>query len=298
MTAALSLCFSTLLILSFCLDVSVCGKRKKVTGPQPSFVPGKMNITVRQGDIATLPCTVQNLGTRRVSWRRIGFGHFLTIGTTTWVQDPNIILEHAEWPGGLTDWNLVVKEARLQDAGIYECQVIHTTTIKWRVHLKVIPSPVYKPAISLEGREFVDSGQTVYLKCTSTEGSRVPDDVDWFKDGDKVDSEKYPHVTITKIRKQENRTLVSELIIERGKSSDSGTYICRSSLEQLASLEVHVLVAESQNFRRGSGSSQTTRPPSRGENRAVTFTFVLGNPVTLTLLVALTSLFTISFVTT
>ncbi|KAL8617778.1 hypothetical protein ACOMHN_062532 [Nucella lapillus] len=225
-----------------------------------------------------------------VSWRRIGYEHFLTIGTTKWVQDPNIVLEHAEWPGGLTDWNLVVKEARLQDAGTYECQVIHTKTIKWRVHLNVIATPVYKPAISLEGREFVDSGQSVYLKCTSTEGSRIPDDVDWFKDGDKIDTEMYPNVIITKIPKQANRTLVSELIIERGKSSDSGTYICRSSLDQLASLEVHVLV--------GSGSSQTTRPPTKGENRAVTFTFVLGNPLTLTLLVALTSLFTVNFVTT
>ena len=48
----------------------------------------------------------------------------------------------------------------------------------------------------------------------------------------------------------------------------------------------------------GSGSSQTTRTPTRGENRAVTFTFLLGNPITVTLLVALTSLLTFNFVTT
>ena len=74
----------------------------------------------------------------QVSWRRMGNEHFLTIGTHTWVQDSNLVLEHAEWPGFVTDWNLVIKEARPEDAGSYECQVIHTDTIRWRVHLNVI----------------------------------------------------------------------------------------------------------------------------------------------------------------
>ena len=99
-------------------------------------------------------------------------------------------------------------------------------------------------AISLEGKEYVESGETVYLVCNSTEGSRVPDDVDWFKDGDKIDKEKFPHIVITKFRAEKEKSLISELIIARGKNTDSGTYICRSSLEQIASLEVTVLVGE------------------------------------------------------
>lgn len=99
-------------------------------------------------------------------------------------------------------------------------------------------------AIALEGKEYVESGESVYLLCNTTEGSRVPDDVDWFKDGDKIDKQKYPHVVITKFRSKEGRSLISELIIERGRNTDSGTYICRSSLQQIASLEVTVLVGE------------------------------------------------------
>lgn len=41
-------------------------------------------------------------------------------------------------------------------------------------------------------------------------------------------------------------TLVSELMIVSGTSNDSGTYICRSSSELIASVEVNVLVGEDQ----------------------------------------------------
>lgn len=316
MSAGVSL-WSTLLVVT-CLWSGVVGV-KRPSLPDPSFVAGKANITVSQGDIATLPCTVQNLGTRQVSWRKMGDEHFLTIGTITWKQDPNIVLEHSDYEKGVvSDWNLVFKEARTEDAGTYECQVIHTNTIKYRVRLNVIRTssrvehthrnqelertqkPLYRPAISLMGKEYVESGESVYLLCNTTEGSRVPDDVDWFKEGDKIDGEKYPHITITRFRKADERTLVSELMIERAKNTDSGTYICRSSLDQIASLEVTVLVAESTNIKRGSGSSlQTTRAPLRmGENRAVTFTFILGNPFTVTLIVAFISLLTFNCVTT
>lgn len=82
-----------------------------------------------------------------MSWKRLGEEHFLTIGTNTWVQDSNLVLEHAEWEGGVTDWNLVIKEARPRDAGTYECQVIHTDTIKWRIHLNVIGTYLVRSTI-------------------------------------------------------------------------------------------------------------------------------------------------------
>lgn len=54
--------------------------------------------------------------------------------------------------------------------------------------------------ISIEGKEFVESGQTVYLKCNTTEGDRMPEDLDWFKDGDKIEATEYPNIVITKFR--------------------------------------------------------------------------------------------------
>jgi hypothetical protein len=97
-------------------------------------------------------------------------------------------------------------------------------------------------AISLEGKEFVESGERVMLRCNATDGHRAPDDVDWFKTGDKIEPAKYPHVRIDKYK--QDRALISELVIERASKMDSGTYICRSSLEQIASVDVAVLVGK------------------------------------------------------
>ncbi|CAG5127021.1 unnamed protein product, partial [Candidula unifasciata] len=102
--------------------------------------------------------------------------------------------------------------------------------------------------ISIEGKEFVESGQKVYLKCNTTEGDKIPEDLDWFKDGDKIEANEYPHIFITKSK--DTMALVSELTITSGTSNDSGTYICRSTSELIASAEVSVLVANLRKKRR------------------------------------------------
>ena len=90
----------------------------------------------------------------------------------------------------------------------------------------------------------MESGETIHLVCNSTDGVRASVDVDWFKDGKKVDTEKFPCFHITKFMSRNARHLISELIIDHGRKSDSGTFICRSSQEQIASLDVTVLVGE------------------------------------------------------
>lgn len=42
--------------------------QRQVKNPRivPTFVPTVTNVTVSQGDLATLPCSVKNLGTRQV----------------------------------------------------------------------------------------------------------------------------------------------------------------------------------------------------------------------------------------
>ncbi|XP_035826510.1 kin of IRRE-like protein 2 isoform X2 [Aplysia californica] len=247
--------------------------------PDPSFMPGDVDIAVHQGDVAVLPCTVQNLGTKEVSWQKVGGDHFLSIGTHVWVQDQNLKVAHQNWPAGVSDWNLVFREARVEDSGMYECQIIATEKMSWRVKLSVIEKPPHNPVISIEGQEFVESGQTVYLRCNTTEGDRIPDDVDWFKNGDKIDQSTYPNVVITKYRMEETMSLVSELLIMSGHNRDSGTYICRSSSELIASVEVNVLVANSPNVKRGTGTSNTqTGSSPRGENSAMYLPLFLSNP--------------------
>ncbi|KAH9519262.1 hypothetical protein Btru_075084, partial [Bulinus truncatus] len=37
--------------------------------PVPEFLPGAVNVTVREGDVAILPCSVKYLGTKQVSFK-------------------------------------------------------------------------------------------------------------------------------------------------------------------------------------------------------------------------------------
>ncbi|RUS83269.1 hypothetical protein EGW08_008949 [Elysia chlorotica] len=247
--------------------------------PDPRLLPGDSDIRVLQGSKAVLPCTVQYLGTRQISWQKVGNEHLLSIGTEIWVKDENLRVEHHLWPADVGDWNLVFEETRLEDSGEYECQVISTEKLTHRVRLSVV-------VINIEGKKFVEHGQTVYLRCNTTEGDRVPEDVDWFKDGDKIDDTLYPKVFITKHRSEVTKSLVSELMITSGTSKDTGTYICRSSSQLIASIEVNVLIADSANVKRGTGTSHTqVGTHQNDENAAILYPSFLGNRLILFLTV-------------
>ena len=51
----------------------------------------------------------------------------------------------------------------------------------------------------------------------------------------------YRGVVITKYNSAVTRSLVSELIIDYSRASDTGTYICRSASDEIESLKVTVL---------------------------------------------------------
>lgn len=99
--------------------------------------------------------------------------------------------------------------------------------------------------ISVHGKEYVEKNEKIVLTCNATGGTQIPEDVDWFKDGTKIDTRVRNHVVITKFRVQEQQALVSTLIIDHARLRDSGTYICRSSDKEIDSIKVTVLVGES-----------------------------------------------------
>lgn len=47
------------------------------------------------------------------------------------------------------------------------------------------------PVISITGKKYVDLGERIHLVCNASGGPRIPDEIDWFKAGDKIDSTKY-----------------------------------------------------------------------------------------------------------
>ncbi|BFY97327.1 hypothetical protein BsWGS_00369 [Bradybaena similaris] len=270
--------------------------------PVPEFLPGASNISVREGDVAFLPCHVRHLGTKQVAWRRIDGDKFLTIGTMTWAEENNVSLNHSRKSGHVTTWDLVIHHVRPEDGGLYECQVtsraghvrlvqlnvvVHNTKQTWKLKhegsgklsrkgaprpessIPNVPVSVCGAAdmngclISITGKMYVDLGDKIHLVCNASGGPRIPDEIDWFKAGDKIDSSKYRHVVLDKYQSIADSSFISELIIEHSQLSDTGDYICRSSRNDIANLKVTVLYAETANKRRGTGPW-----PTMGRNHA------------------------------
>ncbi|ESO87560.1 hypothetical protein LOTGIDRAFT_166440 [Lottia gigantea] len=234
---------------------------------KPSFVSDKTNITVHAGEEAVLPCSIHYVGTREVSWKRKGEDFFLTIGLLTWAREDEIKVDHKQHAGELSDWNLVINPVKMEDAGIYECSIIAKRKQTHRIKLNVLKARKKQEGMTLTGNRFINLGEKVVLLCNATGGHLIPEEIDWFKDGDIIHTELDKSVRINKKVDLKSRSLISELIVERSKVTDSGTYICRSSNEDIDSLDVTVLVADSSNVKRGTdplGGAQTDHHYSSG----------------------------------
>nr|KAG5709939.1 hypothetical protein BaRGS_029981 [Batillaria attramentaria] len=207
--------------------------------------------------------------TALVAWRRVGAkdGHFLTVGTFTWVRGENVMVEHHQELGFISHWNLLIKHVTPADAGQYECQITAKEKMVRFITLEVSGPPVSEPAISVKGKKYVEKGETIHLVCNATGGSQIPEDIDWFKDGSKIDSSRQNHIVITKYRSLEQRALISDLIIDRSRMKDTGTYICRSSEKEIDSLKVTVLVADTNNVKRHNLEGTTSDEDGNSSNR-------------------------------
>ncbi|KAF0310912.1 Zwei Ig domain protein zig-8 [Amphibalanus amphitrite] len=98
-------------------DASLAGPVIRL--PQLTY-GGSANVTATAGQTAKLPCNIQDLGDRAVSWIRKRDLHILTTDIFTYTSDARYQVAH---PEGSQNWTLLVKYAQARDTGVYECQV-------------------------------------------------------------------------------------------------------------------------------------------------------------------------------
>lgn len=110
----------------------------------------------------------------------------------------------------------------------YKCQT--TLTITSAFHLT---------DVQVSGTEHVERGSPIQLVCNATGRLDAPHNVDWYKDGNKVNSDVDKGIIITK--KIDASILISVLVIRSSKMADAGVYLCRSSNRHIATLTVHIL---------------------------------------------------------
>ena len=98
--------------------------------------------------------------------------------------------------------------------------------------------------LRMGGTEYVDIGSQIHLSCNATGDGRSPVAVDWFFEGNRVHPSNprwRGRLEILRRTSYDEKYYISELIIDRSRMEDKGSYVCRSSDLMVSSLKVHVL---------------------------------------------------------
>ncbi|XP_076101268.1 zwei Ig domain protein zig-8-like isoform X2 [Mytilus galloprovincialis] len=251
--------------------IQVLGRNGPVLPPK--FLPVPRHITVHRGETAMLECTVENLGTKKVTWRKIPYITPITTGEQLFAQDNRFQAKHISWK---QQWNLSIKNVQLHDAGAYECQVsVRGLMLRQNITLSVIDAILPRKAeIRISGTEFPEKGSSIKLFCNATGTPNPPDDIQWFKDGEKLFSDPYEKIYIKKHYARNAGVLTSSLEIKSSKLDDNGTYICRATSHSqddlITKMKVNVLSAGSNYAKRGT-LNHTSRPESVDPRDAARF---------------------------
>ncbi|XP_026465014.1 zwei Ig domain protein zig-8-like [Ctenocephalides felis] len=237
-------------------------------GPFPEFGPAPRNVESSPGQTALLHCNVRNLGDRTVSWIRGRDLHILTSGRLTFTADPRFSVSHT--PGDLS-WGLVVKKAKLEDSGRYECQVNTDPKINYNVTLVVKePQMQDSPYISSTGAaisgprlQTVKIGSTLTLTCSAplyrlqkSSTGQTERQVTWTKDGQPVSFQaERGGISVDTVWSQD--LVRSSLTVALVGLEDAGSYACAPPGGPPDKVELIVVKGEHTEAMKGSSSADS-----------------------------------------
>ncbi|XP_065558584.1 uncharacterized protein LOC136026192 isoform X2 [Artemia franciscana] len=136
---------------------------------QTKFINAPTNITITAypGGSALLPCSVQDLGHKTVSWLKKTNTelYLLTVGRTAYTSDSRYTVDY-QYP---SEWRLKINEIRISDDGLYVCQIGSDPPLLLLVHLKVsVPAPkirIFDSKNREEDEIYYTPGSPLELKC-------------------------------------------------------------------------------------------------------------------------------------
>ncbi|XP_064103361.1 uncharacterized protein LOC135213310 [Macrobrachium nipponense] len=220
------------------------------------------SVVVKVGETAKLPCVVQHLNDKSVTWLRRRDLHILTAGHHTYSADQRFQVVHAE---GSDEWTLVVRYAQLRDAGVYECQVNTNMKLSRPVTLKVYDSTqqmsVTKTKVFIANntastkdgdlrveiigpRELhIEEGSSLTLTCVVTSSKGPSNLVYWYHDKNLIDYNSPRGGVNLKIDRGRGET-TTKLVVSSVGPGDSGIYSCVPQGSHPASVLVHVQKGE------------------------------------------------------
>ncbi|KAK2181817.1 hypothetical protein NP493_379g00015 [Ridgeia piscesae] len=177
----------------------------------------------------------------KVVWRREKDLHPLTIGMFTFVPDERISVDYNQ---RTNEWSLIIHNVNPADEATYNCQIStkDSNTRSYKIKLNV-------KTVQVTGTEYVERGNALHLVCNASGKPDPPHDVQWFKGGERLQSDASRSILITK--KIETKALISVLVIQKSQMADAGDYSCRSSNKDTGTLRVHILNVASSQIKRG-----------------------------------------------
>ncbi|XP_071521642.1 junctional adhesion molecule-like [Panulirus ornatus] len=237
--------------------------------------PQPQNITVHQNTVAYLPCTVNQLGDKSVSWVRQRDADILTVDRYTFVRDDRLTVHFTPDATDTGTWTLVIKYVQERDAGTYECQISTEPKMSMLVHLNVIV-----PQVEVTGAadKYVRSGSTARLECKVSSTVQLPDYIFWYHSGERLLEHDNPRVKITVSRRGgqgSEMSVTSTLVISNARPSDAGNYTCLPSNLHSATTVLHVLNDEHPAAMHTGAAMRTEPPPAWGILLVVVLTLLL-----------------------
>ncbi|KAK8404291.1 hypothetical protein O3P69_007546 [Scylla paramamosain] len=194
-------------------------------------------ILAQVGGRVTIKCYTRFLGNEIVTWLKRDEDHLLTAGSQVYSSDVRFSVAHIK---NQDLWQLSLRDVRLSDAGLYECQLTTHPPTSLFFTLKVVEA---RAVIEGQPATHFHKGHTLRLHCIVERATEEPMYIFWYHNGSMVNY--YPN----KPDRISKHRYSSTLTINNLTWSHAGEYRCEPPLATPASITVHV-----------------TRPPAAMQN--------------------------------
>ncbi|XP_050734193.1 zwei Ig domain protein zig-8-like [Eriocheir sinensis] len=210
----------------------------RVSATDPYIDPATATkVRAYAGTTAFIPCIVNNLGQRSVSWVRHHDIHVLTVGRFTFTNDDRFEVHHDD---GSNEWLLRLRSPTTNDSGTYECQINTKPTITQLINLVVLEP---RAVITAGSELYLDRGSTLRLTCQVRDAPSPSEFLLWYHEQKQVANYEVEKVEVS-VGADDNGTTVSTLTLEDAQVHNSGLYTCSPSNAKPSSIRVHVLSGE------------------------------------------------------
>ncbi|XP_042873287.1 uncharacterized protein LOC122253921, partial [Penaeus japonicus] len=190
-------------------------------------------VVAQVGGTATIKCYTNFLGDEMVSWLKRDEDHLLTAGGQVYSSESRYSVSHVRHQ---KLWQLTLRDVRVADAGLYECQVTTHPPTSLFFTLRVVKAH----AVIQGGPEIhVHTGVTLRLYCSVEHATEPPIYIFWFHNSTMVNYS--PRRTTLRVMKH---SFGSSLEVTNVTWDDAGYYSCEPYLAIPANLTLHVIAGE------------------------------------------------------